>query len=113
MSNHHSVHRVGCHVEDHPLIGRRDLLQIGGVSLLGMGLSDLLRLEAHAATTQEVRPGKAKAVVFIFQSGGPSQHETFDPKPNAPESIRGEYGVTSTRTPGEMFCEYLPKLSSR
>ena len=113
MSNHHSVHRVGCHVEDHPLIGRRDLLQIGGVSLLGMGLSDLLRLEAHAATTQEVRPGKAKAVVFIFQSGGPSQHETFDPKPEAPESIRGEYGVTSTRTPGEMFCEYLPKLSTR
>jgi len=51
--------------------------------------------------------------VFIFQSGGPSQHETFDPKPDAPEGIRGEYGTTQTSLPGVRFCEYLPKLASR
>ena len=97
------MHRVGCRVDDHPQIGRRDLLQVGAISLFGMGLGDLLRLEAQAESMQVVRPGKAKAVVFIFQSGGPSQHETFDPKPDAPDTIRGEYGATQTRIPGELF----------
>ena len=56
---------------------------------------------------------KARSVVFIFQSGGPSQHETFDPKPDAPDGIRGEYGTTQTRLPGVRFCEYLPRLAAR
>src|SRR4029077_12642330 len=55
----------------------------------------------------------AGSVVFIFQSGGPSQHETLDPKPDAPEGIRGEYGTTQTRLPGVRFCEYLPRLAAR
>ena len=102
----------GCHGADHPRFGRRDLLQVGGMGLIGVGLADLLRLEAHAAESG-ARAGKAKSVVFIFQSGGPSQHETFDPKPHAPDMIRGEYGVAQTRIPGELFCEYLPRLTLR
>jgi hypothetical protein len=80
--------------------------------LIGAVLSDLLRLEARAvpATTRRKR---AKSVVFIYQSGGPSQHETFDPKPDAPDGIRGEYGTTITRLPGIRFCEYLPRLAAR
>ena len=113
MTHFDRGHRAGCRPEDHPPIARRELLQVGGLSLLGLGLGDLLRLEAQAATSENVRPGKAKSVVFIFQSGGPSQHETFDPKPNAPSAIRGEYGVTQTRVPGELFCEYLPQLAAR
>ena len=89
---------VGCHLEDHFPVSRRALVQAGAVSLLGTGLADLLRLQAHA-TPQPGRP-RAKSVVFIFQSGGPSQHETFDPKPDAPEGIRGEYGTTQTRLAG-------------
>jgi hypothetical protein len=81
------------------------------VSLFGLGLADLLRLETEAAPA-EVR-ARARAVVFIFQSGGPSQHETFDPKPDAPAEIRGEYGTTATRQPGVRFCEYLPRLAAR
>ncbi|MEZ6032145.1 MAG: DUF1501 domain-containing protein [Planctomycetaceae bacterium] len=103
--------RVGCRPEDHPRIARRALVQAGGMSLVGIGLSDLLRLEAQTAGNQ--RSGNAKSVVFIFQSGGPSQHETFDPKPHAPDTIRGEYGVAQTRVPGELFCEHLPKLAAR
>jgi hypothetical protein len=105
-----SMHRSGCHRQDHPAIGRRELLQVGGLSLLGVGLHDQLRLEAHAATQGRT---KAKSVVFIFQSGGPSQFETFDPKPDAPEGIRGEYGTTQTKLPGVRFCEYLPRLAQR
>ncbi len=113
MLNHWLSNRFGCRVEDHLQIDRRGLLQVGSMSLIGMGLGDLLRLEAQAATAPDVRTGKAKSVVFIFQSGGPSQHETFDPKPEATDAIRGEYGVTKTRTPGDVFCEYLPKLAAR
>src|SRR6266478_2704389 len=97
--------RPGCQPGDHHRIDRRELLRVGGMTLLGTGLADLLRLEAQA--TPGSRSGPAKAVVFIFQSGGPSQHETFDPKPDAPDTIRGEYGTTSTRLPGVRFCEYL------
>src|SRR5438045_6053512 len=56
---------------------------------------------------------RAKAVAFIFQSCGPSQHETWDPKPDAPAEIRGEYGTTATRLPSVRFCEYLPRLAAR
>jgi hypothetical protein len=110
--SHSPFHRPGCCPEDHPRLGRRDLLQVGGVGLVGMGLSDLLRLEAQASENR-AHGGKAKSVVFIFQSGGPSQHESFDPKPHAPDTIRGEYGVAQTQVPGELFCEHLPKLSAR
>jgi Protein of unknown function (DUF1501) len=105
--------RDGCHPLDHPGIDRRELLQAGSLSLLGVGLSDLLRLEAQAANGQMRLPGKAKSVVFIFQSGGPSQHETFDPKSDAPAEIRGEYGTTETPLPGVRFCEHLPRLAKR
>lgn len=101
----------GCTPADHPAIGRRALLQAGGIGLLGTGLADLLRLEAQAAEGG-VTP-KAKSVVFIFQAEGPSQHETFDPKPAAPAEIRGEYGTTATALSGVRFCEYLPKLAAR
>jgi hypothetical protein len=106
------MHRDGCQRDDHPRIGRRELLQAGGLSLFGAGLADLLRLEAQATPDAHRRP-RARAVVFIFQSGGPSQHETFDPKPDAPDGIRGEYGTTQTCLPGIRFCEYLPRLAQR
>src|SRR5207253_5017383 len=72
----------------------------------------LLRLQAQAVPAT-VRQRRAKAVIFIYQAGGPSQHETFDPKPDAPDGIRGEYGTTQTRLPGVRFCEYLPRLADR
>jgi hypothetical protein len=103
--------RFGCTREDHPRIGRRELLRVGGLSLFGTSLADLLRLEAQAGRPAVRR--KARSVVFIFQSGGPSQHETFDPKPEAPEGVRGEYGVIRTRIPGVLFCEHLPRLAAR
>src|SRR5437870_6919833 len=105
--------RFGCRPEDHPPLDRRELLRVGGLSLFGAGLADLLRLEAQAAPAPQRPAARAKAVVFIFQSGGPSQHETWDPKPEAPAEIRGEYGTTATRLPGIRFCEYLPRLAAR
>ncbi len=105
-------HRSGCTPTDHPDIGRRRLLEAGGLSILGMSLADLLRIDAQAASASSAR-GTAKSVVFIFQSGGPSQHETWDPKPEAPAEIRGEYGTTATKLSGFHICEYLPRLAAR
>ena len=107
MPNH------GCRPADHPQVDRREFLRAGGLSLLGLGLADLLRLESRAGPPSPSRGKPARSVVFIFQSGGPSQHETFDPKPDAPEGIRGEYGATATRLPGVRFCEHLPRLAAR
>ena len=101
----------GCVTSDHPRLDRRELLQAGGLSLLGVSLADVTRMKAHAAPSRI--PAKAKSVVFIFQSGGPSQHETFDPKPDAPAEIRGEYGTIATTLPGVRFCEHLPRLATR
>jgi hypothetical protein len=83
------------------------------LTLFGLGLADLLRRESQAGLPRPSSGKPARSVVFIFQSGGPSQHETFDPKPEAPEGIRGEYGVTASAIPGVQFCEHLPRLAAR
>jgi hypothetical protein len=52
-------------------------------------------------------------VIYLFQSGGPPQHETWDPKPDAPDTIRGEFQPTATASPGVFICEHLPRLAAR
>ncbi len=56
---------------------------------------------------------RARSVIYIFLSGGLSQHESFDLKPAAPEGIRGEFRAIATRTPGIEICEHLPELAKR
>jgi Protein of unknown function (DUF1501) len=90
---------------------RRDLLRAGVLGGLGLTLPNLLRLQnAHAASGG--RP-PADACILVFLWGAPSQFETFDPKPNAPDGIRGEFGVVRTRTPGALFGEHIPLLAER
>ncbi len=60
-----------------------------------------------------VPPPRAKAVIYIFLSGGLAQHDSFDPKPAAPANIRGEFSPIATRTPGLLLCEHLPMLAAR
>ena len=112
MPNRPLISLENCNQAGHFRLPRRQFLQAGGLGLIGFTLADLFRLEAQA-TSEPSPKAKARSVVFIFQSGGPSQHETFDPKPDAPDKIRGEYGVIQTRTPGSIFCEYLPRLAAR
>ncbi len=93
----------------HPLPSRRALLRIGGTGLLGLSFPELL---AAAERPKASHKATAKAIIFLHQWGGPGQHETFDPKPDAPDNVRGWFGAAKTKLPGVLFGERLPKLAA-
>jgi uncharacterized protein (DUF1501 family) len=98
----------------HPTCSRRTAITAGAIGLLGLGTNHVTGLRSLAAETGSPLPGtKPKAVIYIFLSGGLAQHDSFDPKPDAPEGIRGEFKPIPTRTPGIQICEHLPMLASR
>ncbi|MFM2011559.1 MAG: hypothetical protein RLZZ396_343 [Planctomycetota bacterium] len=97
---------------NHSPFGRREALQIGAASILGLGTNHLFALQEAQAALGPMPQAKAKSCIFIFLSGGLAQHESFDMKPDAPADIRGEFNPISTRTPGLQICEHLPKLAS-
>lgn len=80
--------------------------------MLGLSLPKLIEArEAPAGVPQSPTFGRAKNVIFLYLAGGPPQHETFDPKPNAPTEIRGAFKPISTNIPGIQFCELLPRTA--
>src|SRR5262245_170921 len=85
---------------------RRELLQVGGSTVLGLTLADLLRRPARAAGAEAT----ARSVVLLWLWGGPSQLDTWDPKPNAPLEYRGPFGTIPTRLPGVRICELFPQV---
>src|SRR6266851_1009906 len=90
-------------------ISRRQFLSIGGLSALGLTLPGFLRLQQLAAGT-----GAAKGpmnCILLWMQGGPSHVDTFDPKPEAPAEIRGEFGTLPTTLPGVRLVEHLPFLA--
>src|SRR5438874_1941473 len=98
----------------HPVLNRRAALQAGAISLLGMGMGELEALRAMSnERAHEVARVKAKSVIYVFLSGGLSQHESFDLKPDAPDSIRGEFKPIATHTSGIFVSEHLPLLAQR
>ncbi len=94
-------------------ISRRELMRIGGLNLLGLSLPALLGVQAQAAAaSSDPTFGRAKNVIYLWLQGGPPQHETFDPKPDAPVEIRGPFKPISTNVPGMQFCELLPRTAA-
>ena len=91
-------------------LSRRGFVQAGFSSVLGLGLTSVL---AAQTKTESSKPRKAKSVIFIFQGGGASHHETFDMKPDAPPEIRGQLNPIATSVPGFQICELLPRLAKQ
>jgi len=87
---------------------RRDFLRIGGASLCGVGLLDLLKARAQAAG---VPAPKAKQMIVCWMAGGPPHTDMFDMKPESPSDYRGEFQPISSNLDGLQVCELLPKLS--
>jgi Protein of unknown function (DUF1501) len=115
------------HAAEHPCFSRRAAVQAGTVGLLGLGMSHLETLRALAADGRGKAPAtpadshrsrlplnsNARSIIYIFLSGGLSQLESFDLKPDAPAEMRGEFTPIVTKTPGIEICEYLPELAKR
>lgn len=89
------------------LTSRRSLIRAGCLGSAALSLPALLRAEQG-----RVDAAREQSVVMIYLPGGPTQHETFDPKPDAPREIRGSFQPISTALPGIQFCELLPKLAA-
>ena len=104
-------------------LNRREWLRVGGLSAVGLSLPQLLaaqRAVAAPAAAPKLASGlsgamfgKAKNVIFLWMQGGPPQHETFDPKPDAPLEIRGPFKPVQTNVPGIQYCELLPRTAQR
>jgi hypothetical protein len=96
---------------------RRQILRVGGLGLAAgtVGLPALLRADearSRVAPNPEIpRFGQAKACIVVFLMGGPPQHSTWDPKPDAPEAVRGPFAPIATRVPGMQLSELMPNLA--
>ena len=87
-------------------VTRRDALRVGSLSALGLGLPEFLRARASAGAT-----GPDVSCILIWLHGGISHIDSFDPKPDAPAEIRGEFGVIDTNVSGIRICDPLPTLA--
>jgi Protein of unknown function (DUF1501) len=94
-------------------LSRRSFLRIGGLSALGLSLPGFLRLQAQAAADGKTASRKNINCILLWMQGGPSHHDTFDPKPDAPAEVRGEFGVIPTTLPGVRIAEHLPLLAKQ
>ena len=88
-------------------VSRRSFLQVG--ALTGLGVSLPLALAAKKA--RAASGGSGVNCILIWTRGGTSHHDTFDPKPDAPVSVKGEFGVIDTAIPGVKFTEILPTFA--
>lgn len=85
-------------------VSRRDVLRVGALSFFGLSLPQVLRMQAASAATTQ----KAEAVILLWCGGGPSHIDSFDPQPDAPSEIRGEFKAIDTNVPGIRLSEHLP-----
>lgn len=88
-------------------IRRRDFLKVGVLSGLGLSLPGLFA--ARQAQAKPARSTKDLNCIVVWTRGGTSHHDTFDPKPEAPVSVKGEFGVIDTAVPGVKFTEIMPR----
>jgi len=86
------------------------MLRVGSLAPLGFGLGSVLGGRSSAASSQKKG---AKSVILLFMWGGPSHLDTWDPKPNAPPEVRGEFQSISTSVPGLQISEHFPRLATR
>ena len=102
--------RLGCEEFRRHLAGidRRSFLRAGMLGATGLSLSGLLRAEAQEPAAAK----RLNSVIILWMRGGPSQHETWDPKPGAPAEVRGPFGTIRTKVPGLQISGLLPLCAS-
>ncbi len=114
MPEQSPIHGVGCSgFQQTRLWTRREVLRAGTLSVFGLGLADLVANNVSAVDRSPtgLSFGKAKSCILLFMWGGPSQLDTWDPKPNAPAEVRGEFASIATGVPGVRISEHFPRLA--
>lgn len=91
---------------------RRSVLKAGLAGIAGLSLADLLAIRNQARARGEASP-EPRSVILLWMTGGPSQIDMWDPKPERPPEIRGPFATIGSRLPGVRLCEYLPRLADR
>src|ERR1700760_3148542 len=92
-------------------VSRRDFLRVGGLGMFGLSLAGVLANEkVHAADAKAPRR-RAKSVILLYLGGGISHHDSFDPKPDAPEQIRGNYKPIQSAVSGLYVSDMIPKIA--
>lgn len=96
-------------------VSRREMLRVGGLSACGLSLPQLLGPTTAVASEAASRPTgkKARSCIVLFLMGGAPQHSTWDPKPDAPDNVRGEIAPIATKVSGIQFGELMPQLAER
>ena len=94
-------------------VSRRQFLRLGALTVAGLTLPDLLRMEAAEAAEKQTKKARAKNVLLIYLGGGLTHHDTFDPKPDAPQEIRGKYGVIPTSLAGIRFSDKMVEMAKK
>lgn len=94
-------------------VSRRSFVQAGVLGAGGLGLGELLKLQALAGQSGQAGSERKRSVILFWLSGGPGHMETWDPKPDAPSEYRGPFGATPTNVPGIQFGELMPRLATR
>jgi hypothetical protein len=89
-------------------LSRRQFIQVGGLSAFALGLPNWLRARADLPAERR----KEVNCILLWMQGGPSHIDTFDPKPDAPREVRGEFKTIPTSDPSVHLCEHLPKLAA-
>lgn len=98
--------------DSHLGVSRRDILKVGGSSLLGLSLGSMLQLRSAQANSElSAGHGRAKSIILCYLQGGPSHIDLWDPKENVPDNVKSVFSNISTKIPGIQFTENLPKLA--
>src|SRR5436305_10239929 len=90
---------------------RREWLHVGGLGAFGLSLGSVLGQRARAAPITSRPRGHARSCIVLFLFGGPPQHETWDPKPDMPREIRGDFAPIASSVPGLMVGELMPRTA--
>jgi len=92
-------------------ISRRELLRLSAAGVAGASMSGWLGVLANHAVRAAETPARKKACILLWMDGGPSHHDTFDPKPDAPADVRGELKAINTSVPGIQITEKFPRFA--
>src|SRR5438445_249772 len=92
-------------------VTRREVMRLSAAGVAGASVSGWFGLLADHAARAAAPAARPKSCILLWMAGGPSHIDTFDPKPDAPDDVRGDLKAISTSVPGIQVCERFPRFA--